>query len=128
MDEEDSSGPDRIRGLRCITADPRYAGRGDDPSGGDITVDIPGLRYLLDQGIQLPQAEMEVWLTSAQMGFAVQQQEDELVDHWDEARGGTTRRCLAPKISEFIQREVGLARDEPLQGQRENKPSPETLQ
>jgi len=128
MDEEDSSGPDRIRGLRCITADPRYAGRGDDPSGGDITVDMPGLRYLLDQGIQLPQAEMEVWLTSAQMGFAVQQQEDELVDHWDEARGGITRRCLAPQISEFIQREVGLASDEPLQGQRENKPSPETLQ
>ena len=128
MDVEGSSLPDKTLGLRCTTADPRYAGRGDDPSGGDIIVDMPGLRYLLHQGEQLAQEEMEVWLTSAQMGFAVQQQEDEIVDHWDEKRGGSTCRCLAPQISEFIRREMTATSDTLFAEHGTDKPSQATLQ
>ena len=91
-------------GLSTVTADPRYMGRGDDTSGGDVLVDGPGLKHILRISRDHPAEGMEVWLTTGQMGFAVEREEDELGAEEDLAAQIPTSRYLAPQISAFIQR------------------------
>ena len=102
--EEETEGP--IPGLLSVTADPRLVGRKDDPSGGDIIVDGPGLRYLLGFSKSRKAEHMELWLTTRQMGFAVVREEDEIDDPEAEWTGEPTGRYLAPQASAFIQTEL----------------------
>jgi hypothetical protein len=45
-------------GLLAVTADPRYIGRRDDPSGGDIIVDGPGLKHILQGSRECAMTDM----------------------------------------------------------------------
>ena len=92
--EEETEGP--IPGLLSVTADPRLVGRKDDPSGGDIIVDGPGLRYLLGISKSRKAEHMELWLTTRQMGFAVVREEDEIDDPEAEWTGEPTETVPRP--------------------------------
>jgi len=61
-----------------------------------------GLHMLLGPQCGTPTGGNGAWFISAQVGFSVQQQDNEVVDDWDEERGGGTCRILATQISEFI--------------------------
>ena len=70
-------------GLLAVTADPRYMGRRDDPSGGDVIVDGQGLKHILQGSRECTAEDMEIWLTTAQVRFAVRREDDE-IDGGDE--------------------------------------------
>ena len=57
-------------GVVCMTSDPRYAGREDERSGGDVLLDAGRLWQVLEAMIALEESEMIVWLTSKEMGYA----------------------------------------------------------
>ena len=100
--EEDTEG--LKVGLLAVTADPRYIGRRDDPSGGDIIVDGPGLRHILQGSRECATTDMEVWLTTGQIGFAVRREVDEVDGEEETEARIPTGRFLAPQISAFIRK------------------------
>ena len=93
--------PER-NGLECVTADPRYIGRADERSGGNVLLDVGQLRRVLADTREIDEQEMEVWLTTGQMGYPLETEQDE-IRHWrDEIEGKRTGRWLAPQISTFL--------------------------
>ena len=62
------------------------------------------LRHILQISRDHPAEGMEVWLTTGQMGFAVEREEDELGAEEDLAAQIPTSRYLEPQNSAFIQR------------------------
>ena len=79
-------------------ANPRYVGRGDDTSGGEIVYTIGEMRDLLhgqpDRG--------QMWLSTNQMGWSLTPEPGELLNERDVMEGKVTARMLAPVISEYI--------------------------
>ena len=103
--------PER-EGLECVTADPRYISRADDRSGGNVLLDVGQLRQILKDTMAVEEHEMEVWLTTSQMGYPLTVDEDE-IQHWrDEIEGRQTGRWLAPQISAFIATSEALHEDQ----------------
>ena len=90
------------KGVVCMTADPRYAGREDERSGGDVLLDAGRLRKVLEAMIALEESEMTVWLTTKEMGYALEAESDELIEERDEREGRRTGRWIAPQIESFI--------------------------
>jgi hypothetical protein len=62
------------------------------------------MRHILQGSRECTARDMEIWLTTGQIGFAVRREDDELdADDEVEARE-PTGRLLAPKISDFIRK------------------------
>ena len=86
--------------------------RADDRSGGNVLLDVGQLRQILKDTMTVEEHEMEVWLTTSQMGYPLTVDEDE-IQHWrDEIEGRQTGRWLAPQISAFIATSEALHEDQ----------------
>ena len=92
------------KGLVCETADPRYAGREADRSGGDIILDVGAVRKILGGMKTLTEDDMTVWLTTREMGFALAAEQDELAEAKDDLEGKPTGRWIAPQIEKFLRK------------------------
>ena len=79
-------------------ADPRFIGRGDDSSGGEVAYTLEEMRTLL----QSQPGEMSIWLTTRQMGWSLSPEYSEIWNARDEMEGKPTARGLAPAISTYI--------------------------
>ena len=79
-------------------ANPRYVGRGDDISGGEIAYTMDEMRDLLQE--QPDRGQM--WLSTNQMGWSLTPEPGELFNERDVIEGKVTARMLAPAISEYI--------------------------
>jgi hypothetical protein len=61
-------------------ADPRFIGRGDDSSGGEVAYTLEEMRTLL----QSQPGEMSIWLTTRQMGWSLSPECSEIWNARDE--------------------------------------------
>ena len=59
---------ERLDGIVFTNADPRYAGKIDDPQGGDTTMLIQQVREVMTVNQELEDESSWIWLTSEQMG------------------------------------------------------------
>ena len=48
--------------------------------GGDVLLDASRLRKVLEAMIALEESEMTVWLTTKEMGYALEAESDELIE------------------------------------------------
>ena len=94
----------RLNGLLFRNADPRYAGLEDDPSGGDVVLTAEQVRGCLRQMREMTEANKRLWLTTREMGFALEREDNEVEEARDRKDGKRTARKLAPRASEFIER------------------------
>ena len=90
------------KGVVCATADPRYAGRENERSGGDVLLDAGHVRKVLEGMMRLEETEMVVWLTTKEMGHALEAEVDELIEERDVREGRREGRWIAPQIEAFI--------------------------
>ena len=59
----------RPEGIVLTNADPRYAGKLDDPQGGDATMLMQQVREVMTINQEMTDESSWIWLTSEQMGF-----------------------------------------------------------
>ena len=59
----------RPHSIVFTNADPRYAGKLDDPQGGDATMLMQQVREVMTVNQEMTDEASETWLTSEQMGF-----------------------------------------------------------
>jgi hypothetical protein len=102
MDEDseeasDNDSGDMQVGYLCISADPRRVGVG---GGEPMILNPKDLRRALT-----PQQTMDdqtIWMTSAQTGFPLEREADEVTNCTDAQMGRHTSRYLHPAISAYI--------------------------
>ena len=99
----------RPEGIVYTNAVPRYAGKLDDPQGGDATMLMQQVRQVMTVNQEMTDESSWIWLTSEQMGFPL----------WSEfankshGEAGSSKQCndqrtdqtaffLAPIITDFI--------------------------
>ena len=58
----------RPEGIVSTNADPRYAGKLDDPQGGDTTMLMQQVREVMTVNQEMTDESSWIWLTSEQMG------------------------------------------------------------
>ena len=76
----------------------------DDPSGGDVVLTAEQVRGCLRQMREMTEANKRLWLTTREMGFALEREDNEVEEARDRKDGKRTARKLAPRASEFIER------------------------
>ena len=59
----------RPEGILCTNAGPRYAGKLDDPQGGDATMLMQQVREVMTVNQEMTDESSWIWLTSEQIGF-----------------------------------------------------------
>jgi len=62
---------ERLDGIVFTNANPRYAGKIDDPHGGDMAMLMQQVREVKTVNQQLEDQSSRIWLTSEQMGFSL---------------------------------------------------------
>ena len=62
----------RLDGIVLTNANPRYAGKLDDPQGGDTTMLMQQVREVMTVNHEMTDESSWIWLTSKQMGFPLQ--------------------------------------------------------
>ena len=80
-------------------------GRGEHKSGGDVIADVHGLRAIPKWTAEVPEVDMEAWMTTEQMGFPVRRGDGEITDEEEDWRNEGVGRWLATQVTDFI-REV----------------------
>ena len=83
---------------------PGYVGRGDDTCGGEVVSTIQEIRTLLRSQPE----DAQGWLTTAQMGWALTREGNEVINAKDEREGKPVARQLALMIAKFHQGTVGI--------------------
>jgi len=79
----------RPEGIVFTNADPRYAGKLDDPQGGDATMLMQQVRKVMMVNQEMTDESGWIWLTSEQIGFPL----------WSEfanenhAEAGSSKQC-----------------------------------
>jgi hypothetical protein len=84
----------RLKGLLCRNADPRYAGLGDDPGGGDVVLTAEQVRECLHRMSKMTEAGKRLWLTTREMGFALEREDNEMEEARDCKDGKRTASRL----------------------------------
>jgi len=79
----------RLDGIVFTNADPRYAGKLDDPQGGDMTMLMQQVREIMTVNQEMKDESSWIWLTSEQMGFPLRS--DFANDNHGEA--GSSKQC-----------------------------------
>jgi len=64
-----TKGNNRPEGIVFNNADPRCAGKLDDPEGGDATMLMQQVREVMTVNQEMTDESSWIWLTSEQMGF-----------------------------------------------------------
>jgi hypothetical protein len=96
--DSDDDGSDGLLfyGLKLRAADPRYIS-----DRGDILLTPAQVRELILEKQQSEEEVATVWLTTADMGFPLTEEPNEVVCPKDVREGKATDRFLAPAISRF---------------------------
>ena len=89
-------------GLRLRAADPRYITHPSDYDRGDILVPMSTVRELLQRKADAEAQPTQIWLTTAEMGYALREDEHTIVCPKDAQEGKLEDRYLAPAISQYI--------------------------
>jgi hypothetical protein len=98
--EDDGSDEQLFYGLKMRAADPRYITHGYDCNRGDILRTLAQVRELIIRKQQSEEGVATVWLTTAEMGFSLT--DDEILCPKDVREGKVIDRYLAPAISRFV--------------------------
>ena len=99
----------RPEGIVFTNADPRYAGKLDDPHGGDATMLMQQVREVMTVNQKMTDESRWIWLTLEQMGFPLQSE----FANENHIEAGISKQCndqctdqtallLAPIITDFI--------------------------
>ena len=99
-DEEDSSATLSYR-LKLRAADPRYITSSEDGNRGDVICTVEQVKELIARKAAAEDGIAAIWLTTAEMGFSLTEEQDEVVCAKDGKEGKITDRFLAPAISRF---------------------------
>ena len=112
----------RPEGIVFTNADPRYAGKLDDPQGGDATMLMQQVREVITVNQEMTDESSWIWLTSEQMGFPLRS------EFANESHGeaGSSKQCndqrndqtaffLAPIITDFIRNTKRQLYDEKIE-------------
>jgi ribonuclease HI len=92
---ESTQDPVTQKGLALRTTDPR------SPADGDVILTPMELRSLLAYQQHLP--DQKVWATTAEAGFPLEEEEEEIHNERDKWEGKQTARFLHPAISDMAQ-------------------------
>jgi len=110
----------RLDGIVFTNADPRYAGKLDDPQGGDTTMLMQQVREVMTVNHEMENESSGIWLTSEQLGFPLRSQfanekhgEAESSKQCNDQRTDQTA-FLAPIITDFIRNTKRELYDEKL--------------
>ena len=79
----------RPEGIVFTNADPRYAGKLDDPQGGDATMLMQQVRVVMTVNQDMTDEASWIWLTSEQMGFSLR---SEFVNE-NHSEAGSSKQC-----------------------------------
>jgi hypothetical protein len=99
-DEEDSSAALSYR-LKLRAAHPRYITSSEDGNRGDVICTVEQVKELIARKSAAEDGIATIWLTTAEMGFSLTEEQDEVVCAKDVKEGRITDRFLAPAISRF---------------------------
>jgi len=101
----------RLDGMVPTHADPRYAGKLDDPQleGGDTTMLMQQLREVMTANQEMEDESGWVWLSSQQMEFPLRSEfvnekhgEAGILEKWNDQCTDQTANFLRPIITDFI--------------------------
>jgi hypothetical protein len=99
-DEDDRSTTLSYR-LKLHAADPRYITSSEDGNRGDVICTVEQVKELIARKATAEDGIAAIWLTTAEMGFSLTEEQDEVVCAKDGKEGKITDRFLAPAISRF---------------------------
>jgi len=113
---------ERLDGIVFTNANPRYAGKIDDPQGGDKTMLMQQVREVITVNQELEDESSWIWLTSEQMGLPMQPE----FAKENHGEAGSSKQCkdqhtdqiaifLAPIITDFIRNMIRELYDEKLE-------------
>ena len=102
--DSDDDGNDSLLsyGLKLRATDPRYITHGDDSDRGDILLTLAQVRELILEKQQSEEEVGTVWLTTADIGFHLTDEPNEILCPKDVRGGKGVDRFLAPAISQFV--------------------------
>jgi hypothetical protein len=100
--DDDVSDEQLFYGLKMRAADPRYITHGDDGNRGEILLTLAQVRELIIRKQQSEEGVATVWLTTAEMGFSLTDEPNEILCPKDVREGKGSDRFLAPAISRFV--------------------------
>ena len=99
----------RLDSIVFTNANPRYAGKLDDPQGGDATMLMQQVREVMTVNQEMTDESSWIWLTSEQMGFPLRSEfanenhgEARSSKQCNDQRTDQTTCFLAPIITDFI--------------------------
>jgi hypothetical protein len=104
--DDDGSDERPFYGLKLRASDPRYITHGDDGNWGDILLNPAQVRELIVKKQQSEEGVATVWLTTAEMGFSLTDEPNEILCPKDVREGKGSDRFLAPAISRFVKSTV----------------------
>ena len=79
----------RLDGIVFTSADPRYAGKLDDPQGGDATMLMQQVREVMTANQEMTDEASWIWLTSEQMGFQLRSE----FANENHSKAGSSKQC-----------------------------------
>ena len=85
--DDDGSDEQLFYGLKMRAADPRYITHGDDGNRGDILLTLAEVRELIIKKQQSEEGVATVWLTTAEMGFSLTEEPNEILCPKDMRKG-----------------------------------------
>ena len=88
-------------GLRLRAADPRYFAHAADHDRGDVILPMLNIRKLLTVKSEAPEDSAQLWLSTADMGYALDAEDGEILCPKDDRQGKQIYRYLAPAISRY---------------------------
>ena len=100
--DDDGSDGRLFYGLKLLAADPRYITHGDDRDRGDMLLTLAQVRELILGKQQSEEGVATVWLTTAEMGFSLTEEPNEILCPKDIRGGKGIDRFPAPAISQFV--------------------------
>jgi len=100
---------ERLEGIVFTNADPPYAGKLDDPRGGDTTMLVQQVREVMTVNQEMIDESSWIWLTSEQMRLPLRSEfanenhgEARSSNQCNDQRTDQTAFFLAPIITDFI--------------------------
>jgi hypothetical protein len=88
-------------GIKMRAADPRYITDGEDINRGDVLLTMTQVKELINIKAQSAAEIATIWLTTADMGFSLTTESNEVTCPKDAREGKVSDRFLAPAISRF---------------------------
>ena len=112
----------RLDGIVFTNANPRYAGKLDDPQGGDTTMLMQQVREVMTSNQEMTDESSWIWLTSEHMEFPLRSEfanenhgEARSSKQCNDQRTDQTAFFLAPIITDFIRNTKRELHDEKLE-------------